>query len=73
MKDDTQMPKIRTHRHRPIASRIAPYTGPVAWPETPVAHGNVCEVSTCRCGAERRTNHNAGQVEAGRWHLVEAN
>lgn len=36
-------------------------------PEKRAAHGNVCVVDTCRCGAERQTNVNGRHVERGPW------
>jgi hypothetical protein len=57
------------HRHRaiPRLSCVRPFFGPVAQPQTPEAHGNVCVVSTCRCGATRLTNENGGRQERGPW------
>jgi hypothetical protein len=55
------------HRHRPKTTATVGYTGPVAWPEHPAAHGNICVVDTCRCGAQRRTNINQSFVERGPW------
>lgn len=55
------------HRHRPKAQNIRPFTGPVCARQKPVAHGNVCIVDVCSCGAIRRTNSNAGQLERGPW------
>lgn len=43
------------------------YTGPVSRDEDRRAHGNVVHIETCRCGAERRTNSNAGYTEVGEW------
>lgn len=56
------------HTHFPFVKRTLPFRGCVNPDEcNPVAHGNCCEVETCRCGYERRTNLNAGQEEVGRW------
>ena len=55
-------------RHKPVRTRVLPFTGPVARRENPRALGGSCEVETClACGAERRTNLNAGAVERGAW------
>jgi hypothetical protein len=68
------------HRHAQSRSRAALaardastrcYTGPVRQPESlgyePRAHGNVCHVETCHCGARRTVNVNAGCREYGTW------
>lgn len=57
----------KNHRHRPIETRDQCFTGPVSPQENPAAHGGVCRVDTCRCGAERRTNRNQGHIERGVW------
>lgn len=55
-------------RHKPVRTRVMPFSGPVARRENPRAHGGSCEVETClACGAERATNLNAGAVERGAW------
>lgn len=41
--------------------------GPVRTPQNEAAHGGVCIVDTCSCGAERRTNVNGRHVEPGEW------
>ena len=58
-----------THRHRSRSSWEFDrgYSGPVAQPENPAAHGNVCRHQTCNCGATRRVNINGGHREAGEW------
>jgi hypothetical protein len=62
------------HRHRPVRSKqeVRPFFGPVARVEKPAAHGNVCMIDRCRCGAMRRTNVNGLHVEQGRWIEWEA-
>lgn len=68
------------HVHRQARSRAALaardgstrcYSAPVRQPESPAyeprAHGNVCRVETCRCGARRVVNINAGFIECGTW------
>ena len=61
---------IRSHIHRavPELSRTVGFAGPVSREQNPVAHGGVCTIDTCRCGAQRKTNHNAGQIERGSWY-----
>lgn len=61
-------PATRPHIHRAWGeSRTEPFFGPVGRDENPAAHGGVCEVETCRCGATRRTNVNQQHVERGQW------
>ena len=61
-----------THRHRPDGTRTEPFSGPVR-PERPnvAAHGGYTCVALCRCGAERRSNHNQGNAEYGPWMMSE--
>ena len=59
------------HVHRPKTSGTMPFTGPIRGAQhNPVAHGNVCIVDVCRCGAVRRTNSNAGVKERGPWEVT---
>ena len=57
------------HRHRPDPTKTYErcYSGPVSPRQNPVAHGNICIVEECSCGAVRRTNSNAGAIERGPW------
>lgn len=55
------------HKHRTANSATRPYTGPVRQPARPAAHGGVCVVERCACGAERRANVNQRFVEQGPW------
>lgn len=55
------------HKHKAQSERTLPFQGPVASPENPAAHGNVCHVETCKCGATRRTNVNGRHLERGSW------
>ncbi len=55
------------HRHKADKTIDRPYTGPVSTNENRAAHGGICVVATCACGAQRRTNRNGNHVEAGRW------
>ena len=59
-----------THRHRAIksATKTYSYAGPIEGArENPRAHGGICEVEACKCGATRAANISAGHVEQGRW------
>jgi len=58
---------MEQHTHCPETSEIRPFFGAVAFPETRAAHGGVCEVATCSCGATRRTNRNGSHAEFGKW------
>lgn len=56
------------HRHRVKSTRTVGFSGPVANPENRDAHGGVCHVDTCACGATRRTNSTGrGRDERGPW------
>ena len=57
------------HRHRADPSKRIerPFSGPVARPATREAHGGICLVDRCKCGATRETNSNGGHVERGPW------
>lgn len=57
--------------HSVLRSRERGFFGPVgpARDQNPAAHGNVCIVETCMCGAERSTNVNGRHEEQGEWHL----
>ena len=59
-------------RHRPKRSRYQAYSGPVRKPEKPEAHGGICRVDTCSCGAIRRTNINGANYERGTWEVPNA-
>lgn len=60
---------MKAHRHRAIADRCrtAPFNGAVGLRENPAAHGGVCYIDVCACGAERRSNCNGGHEERGEW------
>lgn len=60
---------MKKHMHRAHVTATRPYSGPVKWKANPAAHGNVVEIATCRCGAERRTNINQQHVERGPWMM----
>ena len=56
------------HKHRIKSSSETPFFGPVTGvkPE-PRAHGCVCVVDRCPCGAARYTNVNGQFYERGKW------
>ena len=55
------------HRHAVARTEDVGFRGPVAFPGNPAAHGNICVVATCRCGAVRHTNVNQSHIERGVW------
>lgn len=57
------------HKHRANSQKRSTedYTGPVAKPGKSAAHGGVCYVDHCECGATRRTNQKGNQEERGPW------
>lgn len=57
------------HKHRAVRERAAdrPYLGPVSADENRAAHGGICRVDVCACGAQRRTNINGRHTERGQW------
>lgn len=58
------------HRHRVKSTRTVGFSGPVAQPENSEAHGGVCHVDTCACGATRRINSTGmGRDERGPWTM----
>lgn len=61
--------KMAKHTHRTIKSEDFAFSGPVAQPANQAAHGNICRVDTCRCGATRRTNINQRHIERGQWTM----
>lgn len=68
---DQQEQAQRNHRHRPLPSRRAElsYSPTGARRENPAAHGNICVLSYCRCGAQRLTAVNGLHEERGPWIL----
>lgn len=52
--------------HR-VPSKTSPFFGPVSARQNPSAHGGVCEIATCQCGATRRTNVNGSHRERRKW------
>lgn len=57
------------HRHKMKTRAVQPFCGAVTDLQNAAAHGNVCEVDVCGCGAVRRTNRNGVHVERGLWRL----
>lgn len=53
--------------HRAIKAEDFGFTGPVRSDENRAAHGNICQVETCACGGQRRTNINQHHREVGEW------
>ena len=60
-------PTMTKHRHRAVRTETRPFAGPVTTPANPAAHGNVCYVDHCRCGATKRRNVNQTHKECGPW------
>lgn len=60
---------MTTHKHRavPRLRRTTPFFGAVRSRPNPKAHGSICHVDHCSCGATRKTNYNAGALEMGAW------
>lgn len=57
-----------SHKHREKTYQIVGYTAPIPGARyNPMAHGGVCIISTCSCGAERRVNSNGRAEERGPW------
>lgn len=61
------MSRPHQHRAKDALTTIWPFSGAVANPQNQAAHGNICEVHTCRCGATRSTNVNGWHTERGTW------
>lgn len=57
----------RCPEHHAERSKEVCFSGSVSRDENPAAHGNICRIDYCRCGAERRTNINGCHVEQGSW------
>ncbi len=61
------------HKHQEKSYRIVGYMHPIPGAkEDQRAHGGVCIISTCSCGAERKTNSNGRFEERGPWMEVES-
>ena len=60
------------HKHKVIKSRHVCFincVNPCNCNE--IAHGGICIIETCFCGAERYTNSNQGRLEVGKWFETE--
>ena len=58
---------MHNHRPDPKKTTVAGFAGPIPGArENRRAHGNIRIRETCRCGATRLTNRNAGD-ERGPW------
>ena len=57
------------HKHKTQSKTTIGYRYPVgpASRQDERAHGGVCHVETCACGAQRETNANGRHVERGFW------
>ena len=55
------------HTHLAVTSSTRPFSGPVARNEKLAAHGGVCHVYRCACGAIQRVNVNGQHIEVGAW------
>lgn len=72
-KTETENTMNSRHHHRKKTSAIRPFSSPISGArENPSAHGNVCVVDTCNCGAVRQTNVNQQHRERGPWVEPEA-
>ena len=58
-----------THRHALSTEAYRSYTGTAAGAEAEnrAAHGGICVVARCACGATRETNSTGWHVEVGTW------
>jgi hypothetical protein len=65
------------HRHKEQSSTTRAYTGTALGAhylprgENRAAHGGVCHVQRCACGARREVNTNGRHTEYGAWVDVE--
>ena len=55
------------HKHRAEKTKDFGFAGPVSRDENRAAHGNICRVETCWCGATRCININGVHIERGYW------
>lgn len=62
-----------THRHTAVTTIERCFRGSVSSRrENRAAHGGVCYVERCHCGAERHTNVNGSHEETSGWLTVES-
>lgn len=64
----TNATKTSAHRHRVKDTAVLPFFGPVSRRENRAAHGGVCLVDHCACGARRMRNVNGRHLERGDWY-----
>ena len=63
----------KTHRHSVATSKDRGFSSPVnAERENRAAHGNICRIDTCSCGAKRWTNINQQHTESSGWIAPES-
>lgn len=58
------------HRHKPQPNKTIErcYSAPVSiGKQNRMAHGGVCYIETCQCGATRKKNVNQCHIERGEW------
>ena len=57
------------HRHKAVRDEVRGYSEPVGPPslQDRRAHGGICIVEWCACGAKRRTNSTGGHTETTGW------
>lgn len=56
------------HRHRAKKTTDRGYSAPVStYNQNPSAHGNICEIARCSCGAVRYRNINQNHIESSGW------
>lgn len=62
------------HKHKAVRETTIGYRGPVGphWRQNQQAHGGVCFVERCSCGAVRHTNSNGNATESSGWVVEEA-
>jgi hypothetical protein len=60
------------HRHKAVKSADQCFHGTArgaAERENRTAHGGICRIERCECGAQREINLNAGESEVGCWYI----
>lgn len=67
---------MHKHKHKAKTEITRGYTGTArgahytAKGENRSAHGGICHVETCACGATRETNSNGRHMERGTWQVT---
>jgi hypothetical protein len=64
---------MKKHQHRAVKDlqETVGFSGPVSDRQNQAAHGNVCVIDKCSCGAIRKTNINQRFSERGAWFRPE--